>query len=426
MSVPRSGSKRSRAFHALDEGLLGAVGSLVAIAEGPGAVACRRAVPHASQARRSAPDRPPARRGSASSSTIRRPVVTGHPATRNGRRHLRAGGGRARRSSQVWRCATGVARRMHPMRGRIADASAPDAANGVRRITLTEESHHEVPSRTAVRRHARAVGLGPRRLRRRRGRRRDRRRHRATTPSDHRRRRPPREAPTRPRDGRDRPRRPTSSTPPSPPATSTRSSPPCRPPASRRPSGATVRSRCSPRPTTRSPRCRRARSTPCSPIPTGDLTAILTYHVVEGEVPAADVVGLDGQAVTTVNGATFTVGSVTTASVTPHRRRRQRGQRRPDRHRRPATASSTSSTACCCPADRSIGPPVDRTGSADPGARRPARRRAPESASPDGRATRDGHRPRHRRDRLHRRPAGARAARRRPRGALPGPQPRPS
>jgi uncharacterized surface protein with fasciclin (FAS1) repeats len=41
--------------------------------------------------------------------------------------------------------------------------------------------------------------------------------------------------------------------------------------------------------------------------PTGDLANILTYHVVAGAVPAADVVGLDGQAVTTVNGATFTV-----------------------------------------------------------------------------------------------------------------------
>jgi uncharacterized surface protein with fasciclin (FAS1) repeats len=41
--------------------------------------------------------------------------------------------------------------------------------------------------------------------------------------------------------------------------------------------------------------------------PTGDLASILTYHVVEGEVLAADVAGLDGQAVTTVNGATFTV-----------------------------------------------------------------------------------------------------------------------
>ena len=41
--------------------------------------------------------------------------------------------------------------------------------------------------------------------------------------------------------------------------------------------------------------------------PTGDLAGILTYHVVEGEVMAADVVDLDGQAVATVNGATFTV-----------------------------------------------------------------------------------------------------------------------
>jgi uncharacterized surface protein with fasciclin (FAS1) repeats len=41
--------------------------------------------------------------------------------------------------------------------------------------------------------------------------------------------------------------------------------------------------------------------------PTGDLASILTYHVVAGEVLAADVAGLDGQAVTTVNGATFTV-----------------------------------------------------------------------------------------------------------------------
>jgi uncharacterized surface protein with fasciclin (FAS1) repeats len=41
--------------------------------------------------------------------------------------------------------------------------------------------------------------------------------------------------------------------------------------------------------------------------PTGDLTSILTYHVVEGEVLAEDVVGLAGQEVATVNGATFTV-----------------------------------------------------------------------------------------------------------------------
>jgi uncharacterized surface protein with fasciclin (FAS1) repeats len=49
--------------------------------------------------------------------------------------------------------------------------------------------------------------------------------------------------------------------------------------------------------------------------PTGDLTGILTYHVVEGEVPAADVVGLDGQPVTTVNGATFTVEIADDGSV---------------------------------------------------------------------------------------------------------------
>jgi uncharacterized surface protein with fasciclin (FAS1) repeats len=42
--------------------------------------------------------------------------------------------------------------------------------------------------------------------------------------------------------------------------------------------------------------------------PSGQLTDILTYHVVEGEVLAADVVGMDGQEVATVNGATFTVG----------------------------------------------------------------------------------------------------------------------
>jgi uncharacterized surface protein with fasciclin (FAS1) repeats len=41
--------------------------------------------------------------------------------------------------------------------------------------------------------------------------------------------------------------------------------------------------------------------------PTGDLASILTYHVAEGEVMAGDVLELDGQEVTTVNGATFTV-----------------------------------------------------------------------------------------------------------------------
>jgi uncharacterized surface protein with fasciclin (FAS1) repeats len=41
--------------------------------------------------------------------------------------------------------------------------------------------------------------------------------------------------------------------------------------------------------------------------PTGDLAAILTYHVVSGAVMAKDVVALDAKPVTTVNGATFTV-----------------------------------------------------------------------------------------------------------------------
>ena len=50
--------------------------------------------------------------------------------------------------------------------------------------------------------------------------------------------------------------------------------------------------------------------------PTGDLAAILTYHVVAGAVMAADVVGLDGQDVATVNGATFTVNVADDGSVT--------------------------------------------------------------------------------------------------------------
>ncbi|MGD9703309.1 MAG: fasciclin domain-containing protein [Acidimicrobiia bacterium] len=50
--------------------------------------------------------------------------------------------------------------------------------------------------------------------------------------------------------------------------------------------------------------------------PTGDLASILTYHVVPGAVMAADVVGLDGQDVTTVNGATFTVNIAADGSVT--------------------------------------------------------------------------------------------------------------
>jgi transforming growth factor-beta-induced protein len=40
---------------------------------------------------------------------------------------------------------------------------------------------------------------------------------------------------------------------------------------------------------------------------TDTLTAILTYHVVSGSFPASEVVGLDGQEVETVNGATVTV-----------------------------------------------------------------------------------------------------------------------
>lgn len=50
--------------------------------------------------------------------------------------------------------------------------------------------------------------------------------------------------------------------------------------------------------------------------PEGDLTSILTYHVVEGEVPAADVAGLDGEEVETVNGETFTVDVGEDGSVT--------------------------------------------------------------------------------------------------------------
>ncbi len=42
--------------------------------------------------------------------------------------------------------------------------------------------------------------------------------------------------------------------------------------------------------------------------PKGDLTQILTYHVVSGKVMAADVVKLDGQKVKTVQGGELTVG----------------------------------------------------------------------------------------------------------------------
>jgi uncharacterized surface protein with fasciclin (FAS1) repeats len=50
--------------------------------------------------------------------------------------------------------------------------------------------------------------------------------------------------------------------------------------------------------------------------PAGDLTDILTYHVVPGAVPASEVVGLDGEAVTTVNGAAITIGVADDGSVT--------------------------------------------------------------------------------------------------------------
>ena len=49
--------------------------------------------------------------------------------------------------------------------------------------------------------------------------------------------------------------------------------------------------------------------------PTGDLADILTYHVVEGAVMADDVAGMDGQQVTTVNGATATVNVADDGSV---------------------------------------------------------------------------------------------------------------
>ncbi len=42
--------------------------------------------------------------------------------------------------------------------------------------------------------------------------------------------------------------------------------------------------------------------------PKGDLTQILTYHVVPGKVMAADVVKLDGQKVKTVQGGEITIG----------------------------------------------------------------------------------------------------------------------
>jgi len=50
--------------------------------------------------------------------------------------------------------------------------------------------------------------------------------------------------------------------------------------------------------------------------PTGDLAKILTYHVVPGAVLAADVAGLNGQDVTTVEGAAFAVNVAGDGSVT--------------------------------------------------------------------------------------------------------------
>ena len=41
--------------------------------------------------------------------------------------------------------------------------------------------------------------------------------------------------------------------------------------------------------------------------PTGDLPEILKYHVIEGEVMAADVLEMDGQSVATVQGAELTI-----------------------------------------------------------------------------------------------------------------------
>ena len=37
------------------------------------------------------------------------------------------------------------------------------------------------------------------------------------------------------------------------------------------------------------------------------LTSVLTYHVIRAEVPSAQIVNLDGQAMTTVNGADVSV-----------------------------------------------------------------------------------------------------------------------
>ena len=109
---------------------------------------------------------------------------------------------------------------------------------------------------------------------------------------------------------------PTSSTPPLAPAASPRSSPRCR-----RPSWTTTLRGDGPF-TVFAPTDEAFAALPAGTLdtlladPTGDLAGILTYHVVEGEVMAADVVDMDGQEVTTVNGATFTVNVGDDGAVT--------------------------------------------------------------------------------------------------------------
>ena len=66
--------------------------------------------------------------------------------------------------------------------------------------------------------------------------------------------------------------------------------------------------------------------------PKGDLTEILTYHVVPGKVMAADVVKLDGQKVKTVQGGELTVG-VDGDKVIADRRGGQHRERHGDRRR---------------------------------------------------------------------------------------------
>ena len=81
-----------------------------------------------------------------------------------------------------------------------------------------------------------------------------------------------------------------------------------QPPAWSTRSRAPGRSRSSPRPTTPSPSCPAGTVDTLLKDPKGDLTQILTYHVVPGKVMAADVVKLDGQKVKTVQGGELTIG----------------------------------------------------------------------------------------------------------------------